>query len=851
MTPPPSPRPTDRRAGWVALALFSLLLLGGSWGLYRYRARQELKEQHRVIAGIGALNHKQIMAWREDRLASVQRMVRGPLFRWRTEDFLRNLHSEKAKGDLQQVLQVSKMGRRYTTAFLVSLEGRVLLGSDPIPEPLDPATRQLITRVQEGPEVGFSDFFTDARGTTLIDVAALVRGAQDQPLAVALLRIDAESSLFTLFKQWPIPTKTAEAALVYRQGNEAYVPHPLRHTPSNTPYWHQPLSETQFPAVKAVLGARGLYECVDYRGRAVIADLQPIPDSPWFLVTKLDLDEALAQVRVESVLIGIITLTLILLAAAGMAFHYRRRESETFRALFEQEQSLRASEQARSLQERALEQSEQRFRDLVGSTDGIVWEADAATYEFTYVSPNAERLLGHPMEAWLRPGFWIDHLHPEDREQAIRARAVCTGRLEDHDSEHRFLAKDGRAIWLREIVHVVVEDGRPRWLRGLMVDITAQKQALEERLHLQAQLQQSQKMESLGSLAGGVAHDMNNVLGAILGLASANLTTHPAGSPTHRAFETITKAANRGAQMVQRLLAFARQSPSEAVALDVNAILREETHLLERTTLAQVDLRLDLAPDLKPIVGDPSALAHAFMNLCVNAVDAMPTGGTLTLRTRNVDPDRIEVEVEDTGSGMPSEVLTRALDPFFTTKPQGKGTGLGLSMAYTTVTAHQGTLDIQSEPNVGTRIRLRFPASGSGPVPGDSKQVPTLETAPKGLRVLLVDDDELIQQTVLHLLEALGHDPRLAPSGEAALRLLEGGYRPEVIILDMNMPGLGGRGTLPRVREHCPEVPVILATGRADQLDPEFLQSDPHLTLLPKPFSMSALGAHLARLARP
>ncbi len=851
MNPLQAPRPSDRRLGWWAFALFSMLLLGGSWGLYRYRARKELKEQHQVIAGIGALNHKQIMAWREDRLASVQRMVRGPLFRWRAEDYLRNPRSEKAKDDLHQVLRVSKMGRRYTTAFLVSLEGQVLLGSDPVPEPLDPATRQLITRVQQGPEVGFSDFFTDARGATLIDVAALVRGAKDQPLAVALLRIEAGSSLFPLFKQWPIPTETAEAALAYRQGNEAYVPHPLRHAPPGTGHWHQPLSETQYPAVKAVLGERGLHEGVDYRGRVVIADLQPIPDSPWFLVTKLDKDEALAQVRVESVLLGITTFTLILLAAAAMAFHFRRRESETFRALFEQEQSLRASEQARATQALALEQSEQRFRDLVGSTDGIVWEADATTFLFTYVSQNAVRLLGYPVDAWLQPGFWPDHLHPEDREQAIQFCTACTGRLEDHDFEYRFLASDGRTLWLRDIVHVVVEDGRARWLRGLMVDITAQKRAEEERLHLQSQLQQSQKMESLGSLAGGVAHDMNNVLGAILGLASANLTIHPEGSPTHRAFETITKAAIRGAKMVQSLLAFARQSPGEEVPLDVNALLREEAHLLEHTTLAQVDLQLDLAPDLKPMVGDPGALAHAFMNLCVNAVDAMPTGGTLTLRTRNVAPDQIEVSVEDTGSGMPPEVRDRALDPFFTTKPQGKGTGLGLSMAYTTVKAHQGTMDIQSQPEVGTRILLRFPASKAMPASGDAREHPAPEPPIRNLRVLVVDDDELIQQTVLHLLKALGHVPQLAPSGEAALRLLEQGYRPEVVILDLNMPGLGGRGTLPRLRQCCPTLPVILATGRADQVDAELLHSDPHLTLLPKPFSLGALRTHLAGLSLP
>ena len=162
--------------------------------------------------------------------------------------------------------------------------------------------------------------------------------------------------------------------------------------------------------------------------------------------------------------------------------------------------------------------------------------------------------------------------------------------------------------------------------------------------------------------------------------------------------------------MVKSLLNFARQSPTEEHELDMNAILREEVELLERTTLAKIRLEMDLASDLRPILGDASALTHAFMNLCVNAVDAMPENGTLTLRTRNVDNDWIEVLVEDTGTGMPREVLEKAMDPFFTTKGVGKGTGLGLSMVYSTVKAHRGQIEIQSEPGQGTRVRMRFPA---------------------------------------------------------------------------------------------------------------------------------------------
>jgi signal transduction histidine kinase/CheY-like chemotaxis protein len=389
-----------------------------------------------------------------------------------------------------------------------------------------------------------------------------------------------------------------------------------------------------------------------------------------------------------------------------------------------------------------------------------------------------------------------------------------------------------------------------RVLLSIVRDISERKQAEAERRQLQAQLQQTQKMESLGSLAGGVAHDMNNVLGAILGLASANLDLHPADSPTHRAFDTISQAARRGGQLVGSLLSFARQSPSELHDLDVNALVREEVRLLERTTLSRIRLVVDLASDLRHVRGDGGALTHAIMNLCVNAVDAMPETGTLTLRTRNAGSDWIEVWVEDTGCGMAPSVLEKAMDPFFTTKGVGKGTGLGLSLVYSTVKAHQGQLDLQSAPGRGTRVRLRLPVSARPPASAEPAAEPRAETSGAGLRVLLVDDDELIQSSMQALLELLGHPTTAVLSGEAALAELEAGLQPDVVILDMNMPGLGGAGTLPRLRALRPGVPVLLATGRADQAALDLIQAHPGVILLSKPFTMAQLRQHLEPFQR-
>ncbi len=366
-----------------------------------------------------------------------------------------------------------------------------------------------------------------------------------------------------------------------------------------------------------------------------------------------------------------------------------------------------------------------------------------------------------------------------------------------------------------------------------------------EKARLQAQLQQAQKMESLGNLAGGIAHDMNNVLGAILGLASANLELQPAGSPTYRAFETITKAATRGGKMVKGLLSFARQTPVEISELSVNELLFEVVRLLEHTTLAKVRIEVDVAGDLRLIRGDASALSNAFMNLCVNAVDAMAENGTLTLRSRNLDDGWVEIRVEDTGTGMPKEVLARAMDPFYTTKEQGKGTGLGLTIVYSTVKAHQGQLDIESEPGRGTCIVMRFPATAPVDPAIESIEEQPFHATQTTLEILVVDDDELIRNSMEGLLKVLGHTVILAARGEEALAALEAGLQPDVVILDMNMPGLGGSGTLPRLRVLRPALPVLIATGRADQAVLDLIAADSRTSLLNKPFALPELRACL------
>jgi CheY-like chemotaxis protein/anti-sigma regulatory factor (Ser/Thr protein kinase) len=298
--------------------------------------------------------------------------------------------------------------------------------------------------------------------------------------------------------------------------------------------------------------------------------------------------------------------------------------------------------------------------------------------------------------------------------------------------------------------------------------------------------------------------------------------------------------------MVKSLLGFARQSPVEEREVDLNEVLTESKRILERTTLAKVKVQLELKRDLWLIRGDSSSLNHALMNLCINAVDAMTENGTLVLSSKNLDDDWVEIRVQDNGHGMSKEVLAKALDPFFTTKLAGKGTGLGLSLVYSTVTAHRGQFDIESVVGQGTTIILRFPKAKPSDFPLGSIRPWKCTSSEKQLNVLLVDDDELAQNAGKRMINRLGHRVRIASTGEETLQILQGGYPADVVILDVNMPGMGGLNTLPDIHHQWPKLPILLATGRPDQITPEVLAKYPMVTPLSKPFGIDELCQKLA-----
>jgi PAS domain S-box-containing protein len=489
--------------------------------------------------------------------------------------------------------------------------------------------------------------------------------------------------------------------------------------------------------------------------------------------------------------------------------------------------------------EQSLKESEERFRTVFeASPDAVlIREMDGRFLEANAV---ALKRYGYTREEFLR-------MKPEDlvpsslRDQIPLRVAECLTSGLPFEWVHE--AKDGRLIPVELQLSRFSLRGKPCIL-ACARDISERKAAEEDHAKLQAELQHAQKLESLGILAGGVAHDMNNVLGAILAMATVHQRKAAEDSALHRDMGTIIQACQRGGSLAKGLLGFARKNLSEECEVDLNTVVREGISLLSQTTFQHVQLVTDLDELACYVKGDPASLSHALMNLCVNAVDAMPEPGTLLIRTRREGATAV-LEVADTGLGMPREVLEKAMDPFFTTKPQGKGTGLGLPIVYGTVKAHHGRIDIKSEPGQGTTVRIELPSHEGAVLPVAAVPEPLPKPDQPLLNLLLVDDDELIQMAIQSLLEILGHRVTTVSSGEEALARLEAGLHPDLIILDMNMPGLGGAGTLPEIRRLLSEVPVLLATGRSNQGAEDLVASHPGVTLLAKPFTLEELRRQL------
>jgi signal transduction histidine kinase len=380
-------------------------------------------------------------------------------------------------------------------------------------------------------------------------------------------------------------------------------------------------------------------------------------------------------------------------------------------------------------------------------------------------------------------------------------------------------------------------------LERAQTELDERHRAEREREQLAERLRHSRKMEAVGTMAGGVAHELNNVLGVITGLASV-LKRESTSGDSIPDLDKILDAARRGGAFTRSLLGFVRKETCRRERFSLNEVVQDVVEILERTVTedTEIEIETELSPQLPQVRGDPHQMTEAVMNLCLNSVQAMPRGGTITLSTAESATSGVQLTVTDDGTGMLSETLERAFEPFFTTKPPGKGTGLGLSLVYGTVKGHRGEVDIDSKPGEGTRVVLTLPAAGAV----DTANQDRLESGtaePGHGTLLMVDDDEMIRAMSRRVLETLGYRVLLAENGAEALDVYSAhGGSVDLVILDLAMPVMDGFDCFHRLKELNPSVRILLSSGYAMESKTRELLAAGARGFLKKPYDQDEFG---------
>lgn len=503
-----------------------------------------------------------------------------------------------------------------------------------------------------------------------------------------------------------------------------------------------------------------------------------------------------------------------------------------------------------------LHSSQNRFKTLIETTLDCMWEIDTEA-NLTYTGPQIKELLGYdPAEVIGKPCFSL--MLPDEAETM---KKKLTEHVKNETAffciEHINIHKDGRHITLESSGAPFYDnEGKLKGYRGADRDITERKCIEENRRKLEEQLRQSKKMEAIGQLAGGVAHDFNNLLAGILGNAEMLIMMSKEGTEIQNGARMIEKASHRAANLTRQLLAFSRKDKLVMGTTNLHSIIKDVTSLLSHSIDEGITVEQKLEAEQPEITGDSVQLQNTILNLAVNARDAMPSGGTLSILTKNIiisdaleiKPGKyLEITITDTGNGMEKEVQERIFEPFFTTKKIGHGVGLGLAGAYGCVKAHNGQIQVHSQPEQGTTFKILLPLQVSHASIAPVSE-PTSTPQKGNGRILLIDDEDLILDITTHLLENLGYSVVTRKDGIEAIDYVEQHIgQIDLILLDIIMPRLDGKGAFMKIKDIAPEIPVLISSGFSPNETVQIMLENGAKAFLKKPYKLSELSLQISK----
>jgi PAS domain S-box-containing protein len=513
--------------------------------------------------------------------------------------------------------------------------------------------------------------------------------------------------------------------------------------------------------------------------------------------------------------------------------------------------------------ESALLQSQEMYELLSKNVSDVIWTTDLSM-ALNYISPSVKHLRGFT-EDEARQQDLEQILTPESFTSILPFIAEAIERVErgevdpppSYTLELDMFHRDGSIVRTETTASVLLNTGLEMvGFLGVTRDIEARKQAEQETSTLETQLRQSQKMEAIGTLAGGIAHDFNNLLTGILGYANLLKLQTNEETSTYEAADVIEKAAQRASELTKQLLGFARQGKLQNSAVDLHALITESVELLRRTIDKSVSINLRMDADTSEVMGDPSQLQLVMLNLAVNARDAMPDGGDLTVETTCIDVNQrihadlepgsyLRLRVSDSGAGIPADIRERIFEPFFTTKAQGQGTGMGLATVYGIVKNHDGNVTVESAPGNGTTFEVLLPLAGET---ADCENVEQIVSPVHGRgKILVVEDEEVVRKLATEILGWLGYETVTVCDGVEAVEYYDGHNDDiDLALIDLNMPRMGGRECYQEMKKINPGLRAVLSTGYSRDGAAQEILDDGVQGFVQKPFQASQLSEAIA-----